>query len=92
MNQVARMVIRNRFTGEIVDEGAPVYDADIPFRLADPEAIVWRYLDWLKFEDLVNNRRLYFRRSDRLDDHMEGRFSEGSRRFQTSLWQRFNEA
>ena len=69
-----------------------MYDADIPFRLADPEAIVWRYLDWLKFEDLVNNRRLYFRRSDRLDDHMEGRFSEGSRRFQTSLWQRFNEA
>jgi hypothetical protein len=90
--EVGRMVIRNRFTGEIMKEGAPVYESDIPFHIPDPELAVWRYLDWFKFEDLVVNRRLYFRRADRLDDHMEGRFSAANHEFQTSLWQRFNEA
>jgi hypothetical protein len=91
-NEVGRMVIQNRFTGEILKEGVPVFESDVPFQVPDPEVIVWRYLDWFKFEDLVVNRRLYFRRADRLDDHMEGRFSAANRQFQTSLWQRFNEA
>ena len=90
--EVGRLVIKNRFTGEVVDEGAPIYESDNPFTIPHPETIVWRYLDWFKFEDVVVNRRLYFRRADRLNDQMEGRFSEANRQFQTALWQRFNQA
>ncbi len=60
------------------------------FRIRDVR--LFRYMDWFKFEDLVRNRLLYFRRSDRLDDNMEGRFSDGNRSFQTQLWKRFQEA
>lgn len=91
-SEVGRIVIKNRSTGELVNEGAPIYAADVPFQSPHPGVVVWRYLDWMKFEDLLVNRRLYFRRADRLDDQMEGRFSEANQEFQTSLWQRFHEA
>lgn len=90
--EIGRYVRRNRLTGETLTEGAPIYAIDYPFHSPDPAVITWRYLDWFKFEDLVINRRLYFRRADRLDDQMEGRFSEANRRFQTALSQRFHEA
>ena len=35
-------------------------------------ATVWRYIDLAKFVDLFVKRRLYFRRSDLLDDSFEG--------------------
>jgi hypothetical protein len=70
----------------------PIAAEDWPFDIPDPSVGLFRYLDWFKFEDLIANQRLYFRRSDRLDDNMEGRFSDGNRTFQTQLWQRFQEA
>ena len=50
---------------------------------------LWHYWDWWKFEKFVQDRSLYFRRSDKLDDDMEGRFAEANRRYQTALWERF---
>lgn len=91
-DEIGRMVITNRFTGEVIGEGAAISAADMPFQSPHPNVVIWRYLDRFKFEDIVRNRRLYFRRSDHLDDEMEGRFSEANRRFQTSLWKRFHEA
>lgn len=91
--EVGRIVIVNRETGEPVrEEGAPIHAIDIPFERPHPAVQVWRYLDWFKFEDLVVKRRLYFCRADRLDDQMEGRFSEANYISQTALWQRFHHA
>jgi hypothetical protein len=39
---------------------------------SDPNATIWRYVDLFKFEDLVENNRLYMRRADLLDDKFEG--------------------
>lgn len=47
-----------------------------PFRFIsepeDPEAVIWRFMDFWKFEDLITTNELYFSRSDQLDDHNEG--------------------
>lgn len=82
----------HRPTGHIVGPVVPITEKDWPFDVPEPSVGLFRYMDWWKFEDLVANRRLYFRRSDRLDDDMEGRFSEGNKTFQTQLWSRFQEA
>jgi hypothetical protein len=90
--EVGRLAIKDRRTGRVLKDGVPIFEGENPFRIPPPPLMVWRYLDWFKFEDLVVNRRLYFRRANCLDDHMEGSFSEGNRQFQTALWQRFHEA
>jgi hypothetical protein len=36
------------------------------------EIKIWRYLYFSKFVSLINNRRLYFSRSDKFDDPFEG--------------------
>jgi hypothetical protein len=41
----------------------------------DPETMVWRYMDWWKFEALVRNRALYLRRLDLVQDKFEGSYS-----------------
>lgn len=38
----------------------------------DPEAVIWRFMPFARFRDLVETRELYFRRSDKLDDEHEG--------------------
>lgn len=37
-----------------------------------PDAIIWRFLEFWKFEDLITGKRLYFRRADLLPDQSEG--------------------
>ena len=37
----------------------------------DPDAVIWRFWHCWKFEDLIRNSRLYFRRADLLVDHNE---------------------
>lgn len=43
-------------------------------RLNDPDndQIIWRYLSLSKFLDLLNRSELYFARSDKFNDSMEG--------------------
>jgi hypothetical protein len=38
----------------------------------DPKALIWRYIEFYKLQDLVQSRQLYFRRSDKLNDEQEG--------------------
>jgi len=59
------------------------------YRHARLDLRVWRYMDGWKFEHLINQRALYFRRSDKLEDEMEGKYAESNRRFSTDLWNRF---
>jgi hypothetical protein len=43
---------------------------------ADPETIVWKYLDLSKFLDLLMSKKLFMSRSDKFEDQYEGTFSE----------------
>lgn len=47
-------------------------DATLPF---DSDRMVWRYMDFWKFEALVRDQALYLRRLDLLQDEFEGRYS-----------------
>jgi hypothetical protein len=38
----------------------------------NPKASIWRYIEFWKLRDLLQNRELYFRRSDELNDEHEG--------------------
>ena len=44
------------------------------FDIPDDETVVWRYMDFDKFEDLIQSRQLYFPRLDRMGDLTEGIF------------------
>jgi hypothetical protein len=43
---------------------------------ADPNTIVWKYLDLSKFLDLLLSKKLFMSRSDKFEDQYEGTFSE----------------
>ncbi len=43
---------------------------------ADPNTIVWKYLDLSKFVDLLLYKKLFLSRSDKFEDQYEGTFSE----------------
>ncbi|MBF0694438.1 MAG: hypothetical protein IR153_05215 [Flavobacterium sp.] len=42
----------------------------------DPDTIIWKYLSFSKFLDLLLSRRLFMARSDKFEDQYEGTFSE----------------
>lgn len=42
----------------------------------DPETVIWKYLDFSKFVDLLLTRQLFMSRSDKFEDQYEGTFSE----------------
>ena len=43
---------------------------------ADPNTIVWKYLDLSKFLELLLSQKLFMSRSDKFEDQYEGTFSE----------------
>ena len=43
---------------------------------ADPDTIIWKYLDLSKFVDLLLYQKLFMSRSDKFEDQYEGTFSE----------------
>jgi hypothetical protein len=45
----------------------------------NPEATIWRYLDFTKLISLVSTRQLFFARVDTFDDPFEGSISEATR-------------
>ncbi|MFT6970537.1 MAG: hypothetical protein ACJAXX_001103 [Roseivirga sp.] len=49
-----------------------MYKEDQMFHTPEKETIVWRYIDFTKFVDLISSSRLFFCRSDNFDDPFEG--------------------
>lgn len=47
--------------------------SQLPLKYADSQKI-WRYMDFEKFESLINNASLFFCRADKFDDKWEGIF------------------
>ncbi|KLT70886.1 MULTISPECIES: DUF2971 domain-containing protein [Flavobacterium] len=43
---------------------------------ADPDTVVWKYLDLSKFLDILLSKKLFMSRSDKFEDQYEGTFSE----------------
>ena len=43
---------------------------------ANPETVVWKYLDLSKFLDLLLSQKMFMSRSDKFEDQYEGTFSE----------------
>ena len=52
-------------------ERHPCFDQEIP-----PDAVLWRYMDFPKFVSMVQERALYFSRSDLLGDPLEGSLTQ----------------
>lgn len=86
------MVMIDRRTGKPVGPVIPLKPRDRFYRLPRLDQRVWRYMDYWKFENLIKDKALYFRRSDRLEDDMEGKYAEANREYTTAAWQRFTEA
>jgi hypothetical protein len=51
-----------------------MYKKDYSFHTPDNKLIVWRYIDFTKFVDLILNQQLFFCRSDKFEDPFEGIF------------------
>jgi len=49
-----------------------MYKKDLSFHTPDDSLIVWRYIDFTKYVDLLLSKELFFTRSDRFDDPFEG--------------------
>src|SRR5258708_5341629 len=71
-------VIYDRRTGEPVRQPVPIAPSDWPYGELHPSELLWRYMDFWKFEGLVRNAALYFSRPDQFKDPFEGRFSPGN--------------
>jgi hypothetical protein len=67
--------IKDRRTGQTVGPLTPIFEDDWPYELPNNDQRVWRYLDLWKFEHILQNSALYFRRADKLSDTGEGRLS-----------------
>jgi hypothetical protein len=67
--------IKERKTGQRVGPLTPVFKEDWPYEVPAGDQRIWRYIDLWKFEHLLQNSSLYFRRADKLSDTGEGRLS-----------------
>lgn len=75
MEIIGYRFIRNRATGEIVGPLVPVFAEEWPYRIPAESQTVWRYMDLWKFEAMLRQSALYFRRCDKFSDPLEGRLS-----------------
>ena len=62
-------------------EPHPVFEAP-----SDPDAQLWRYMDFAKLVDLLESRSLFFSRADKLGDPFEGSYSEANLRLRPEMY------
>lgn len=89
-HEIGRMVLMDRYTRTAVDEGVPFRASDSPFWLPAPRQLIWRYADLWKVKRLLTDGEMYLRRSDKLDDDMEGRYATANRVVATTIEENFN--
>jgi hypothetical protein len=46
------------------------------------DTVLWRYMDFARFAQLLENRQLWFARADQFDDPLEGTLTDGEIRFE----------
>lgn len=69
----------DRRTGGIVGPVVPIVKEDWPYSEISPAEVLWRYMDFWKFEDFLARSALYFSRPDKFIDPFEGRLAEGNK-------------
>lgn len=52
----------------------------------DPDTPIWRYMDFTKFVSMLENKGLFFSRSDKLGDPFEGSFSRGNKQLRPLMY------
>jgi hypothetical protein len=72
-------VIFDRRTGRLVKILGEVVGPETLFTLPPGGTIVWRYGDYRYLRSVIAENRIYFRRSDKFRDGLEGRFTAGNR-------------
>jgi len=76
-------ILYDRFNGRILQPKEPTtVEVDGLIELPEGNQKIWRYMTYDKFADLIQSRKLYCRRLDRLSDGLEGLLSTGN------CWQR----
>ncbi|MGH7975674.1 MAG: hypothetical protein ACREDS_08610 [Limisphaerales bacterium] len=83
------MVVIERATGKMVGPIIPFKRGEFFYKIPNADSKIWHYMDLWKFENLINEKCLYFRRSDKLEDDMEGKYAEANRKYQTAMYERF---
>ena len=86
------MAVIERATGKIVGPIIPFKRGEFFYKIPKLDLRIWHYMDFWKIENLINERCLYFRRSDKLDDDMEGKYAEANRDYMTAMYERFLKA
>jgi hypothetical protein len=69
------VAIRNRFTGEII-ASEPYPEAEFPFLLPPSDTLIWHYLKFEHFENLVHTAQLHLGRLDKQSDETDGMYSK----------------
>ena len=72
--------IIDRRTGQIVGPVVPIAKEDWPYSEISPAEVLWRYMDFWKFDDFLAKSALYFSRPDKFIDPFEGRLTEANKR------------
>jgi hypothetical protein len=86
MSNEARVALRNLKTGEIHVISSPLPLREWPFQAPAMDQILWRYGDYWKFRELFAEKKLYFRRADKLLDAKEGKFTDGNQAGHSELF------
>ena len=86
MPDEVRVAIRNRKTGEIHHVSGPLPQHEWPFHTPARDQVLWRYGDYWKFLQLFAEKKLYFRRADKLPDAKEGKFTDGNQTSRSDLF------
>ncbi len=89
MKRPLGMVLIERATGRPAGPVVPFKQQDFFYRIPELDLRIWHYMEFWKFESLIRESRLYFRRSDRLEDDMEGKYAEANRSYTPGMWKRF---
>lgn len=71
-------VIIDRRTSQIIGPKVPIDPNSNPYREVPGSEILWRYLDFWKFKDMLDTNAIFFARGDTFKDDFEGRFSKGN--------------
>ncbi len=81
-----RVAVRNLKTGEIHVLSGPLPLHEWPFQAPAMDQILWRYGDYWKFLQLFAEKKLYFRRADKLEDTKEGKFTDRNQTNRSDLF------
>jgi hypothetical protein len=65
------LALIDRETGKLIGPMVPFKSGESFYKIPNLDSKIWHYMDYWKFECLINQKCLYFCRSDKLEDWRE---------------------